>query len=112
VPIAQYESFLLLIGSVFVPLFGVLAADYFILRGRRYDVAELYRAGGAYWYQRGVNGLAVLAWALGIIIYHAVARWLPWLGASVPSFLAALVLYLILARVGARALRPSGERAG
>ena len=102
VPIAQYENFLLLIGSVFVPLFGVLAADYFILRGRRYDVAEFYRVGGAYWYQQGVNGLAVLAWVLGIVVYHAVARWLPWLGASVPSFLAALVLYLILAR----ALRP------
>ena len=39
----QYFSFLLLIGSVFVPLFGVLAADYFVLRRRRPDVAALYQ---------------------------------------------------------------------
>lgn len=99
VPIAQYEGFLLLIGSVFVSLFGVLAADYFVLRGRRYQVSELYKPGGVYWYQQGVNWVAVVAWAAGALLYHLIARSLPWLGASVPSFLAAFVLYLVLARV-------------
>ena len=45
VPLVQYESFLLLIGSVFVPLLGIQTADYFILQGRRYAVEELFRAG-------------------------------------------------------------------
>jgi len=44
--ITQYEGFLLLIGSVFVPLFGVLAADYFVVR-RHYEVDELFRVGGS-----------------------------------------------------------------
>jgi putative hydroxymethylpyrimidine transporter CytX len=34
----QYENFLLLIGSVFVPLLAVLLVDYFLLRRRRWDV--------------------------------------------------------------------------
>ena len=34
IPLAQYESFLLLIGSAFVPLLGVLAAGYFGCRPR------------------------------------------------------------------------------
>jgi putative hydroxymethylpyrimidine transporter CytX len=34
----QYENFLLLIGSVFVPLFAVLLVDYFLLRRRVWDV--------------------------------------------------------------------------
>ncbi|HEX2299427.1 MAG TPA: cytosine permease, partial [Pseudonocardiaceae bacterium] len=55
IPLAQYESFLLLIGSVFVPLLGVLAADYFVLRGRRYQADDLFRADGPYWYAGGVN---------------------------------------------------------
>jgi len=99
VPIAEYENFLLLIGSVFSPLFGILAADYFILRRRRYDVGALYESGGRYWYWGGVNGWAVLAWALGVAVYHAIARFLPNLGASVPSFIVALLLYWLLAHL-------------
>ncbi len=101
VDIAQYEHFLLLIGSVFVPLFGVLAADYFLLRRRQYDVAELYRLAGRYGYRGGFNLWAILAWALGVAAYHLIANLLPWLGASVPSFLLALVVYWALG-AGAR----------
>lgn len=99
VPIGQYENFLLFIGSVFSPLFGILAADYFLLRGRRYQVEELYREEGRYWYWRGVNGWAVLAWLLGILAYQAIARYLPWLGASVPGFVISLVLYFIFGKL-------------
>jgi len=97
VPIAQYEGFLLFIGSVFSPLFGVLAADYFVLRKRHYDVEELYRPLGAYWYRQGFNARAIIAWALGIAVYQAIAHYVPWLGASVPSFVAAFILYLLFA---------------
>ena len=96
VPITRYENFLLLIGSVFVPLFGVLAADYFLLRRRRYETEELYHPAGRYWYLGGFNPWALLAWAVGVAAYHLIASRLPWLGASVPSFLISLVLYGIL----------------
>jgi NCS1 family nucleobase:cation symporter-1 len=99
VPIGQYENFLLLIGSVFSPLFGILAADYFLLRRRRYQSEELYRAGGRYWYWRGVNGWAVLAWLLGVLVYHAIAHYLPWLGASVPGFVVSLGLYFVFGKL-------------
>ena len=41
VPLVQYENFLLLIGAVFVPLFGVQAAHYAVVR-RGYADADLY----------------------------------------------------------------------
>ncbi len=110
--ITQYENFLFLIGSVFVPLFGILAADYFILRRRRYQTAELYRAQGTYWYLGGVNILGLIAWVAGILVYHItnpttlggfVADWperipgsLTALGGSLPSFAAAFVIFLLL----------------
>ncbi|MFN2226535.1 MAG: putative hydroxymethylpyrimidine transporter CytX [Anaerolineae bacterium] len=94
----RFFDFLLLIGSVFVPLFGILAADYFVLRRRRLEVEELYRPGGAYWYQNGVNWLAVVAWGAGIAVYHAVAHGLPGLGATIPGFAVAFLLYLALER--------------
>ena len=80
-----------------MPLFGVLAADYFVLRRRRYQVDELYRPQGRYWYRQGVNLWAVAAWALGVAAYQLIARSLPWLGATIPSFVIAFVLQWLLA---------------
>jgi NCS1 family nucleobase:cation symporter-1 len=36
----DYEKFLILIGSVFVPLLGVFAVDYFLISRRRWDLSE------------------------------------------------------------------------
>jgi nucleobase:cation symporter-1, NCS1 family len=103
--VTRYESFLLLIGSVFVPLFGVLAADYFGVRGR-YEPAQLLQPA------EGVSWRGLTAWGLGILTYHAITGNLavvgvpgvPALGASIPSLLAAGAAYLALAR---RAPRPA-----
>lgn len=105
--VTRYESFLLLIGSVFVPLFGVLAADYYLL-GRRYDAAALWpsRPPGT-----TVRWPAIVAWVAGAIAYHWIAGslaglglgGLPWLGASVPSFFVAAAAQVALA--GLPALR-------
>ena len=46
VPLVQYENFLLLIGAVFVPLFGVLAAHYAVVR-RGYTTDDIYGTGRA-----------------------------------------------------------------
>jgi nucleobase:cation symporter-1, NCS1 family len=117
-----YELFLFLIGSVFVPLFGVLAADYFLARRRRLDLSALYEREGAYWYRGGVRVGALIPWAAGFVVYHLIAPtgpqwWIdlwsgafgeslstkaPWLAASVPSF----VVAFLLAAIGARLSSP------
>lgn len=97
VPIGQYEEFLLLIGSVFVPLFGLLLADYFVLNRRKYQITELYREPPPYWL--GLNPIALAVWIIGIFAYHYIARNVPHLGASIPSFLITLILYLVLAKL-------------
>jgi putative hydroxymethylpyrimidine transporter CytX len=110
VPLVQYETFLLLIGSFFVPLLGVLAADYFVLRGRRYLVEEVDRVGGAYWYGGGFNVAAIAVWALGVVVYLAinglpalgVGGLAPWLGATLPSFLVAFIAHTIVGSVAPR----------
>lgn len=59
---ADYENFLYLLGSVFVPMFAVLAVDYFLLTGRR-RAWDLREAAPARW--------AMLApWALGFAAYQ------------------------------------------
>ena len=36
ISIANYETFILLVGAVFVPLFGVVLSDYYIVKRRKY----------------------------------------------------------------------------
>ena len=81
---ALYERFLLLIGSVFCPLFGVVLADYFLLR-RGVWPGEL---------PAGIRLRGVGAWLAGVLVYHALSRWAPALGASLPALLFSAVLYL------------------
>lgn len=121
VPLVEYETFLLFIGAIFVPLLAVTAADYFVLRGRRYEVGELYRRSGAYWYNGGVNWLGIAAWAAGaatfmtlVGIHFTIFDWTvnvagqkPELGGTLPSFVVAFVLHLVLGRVWER--RSSAE---
>lgn len=114
----RYELFLLLIGSVFVPLFGVFAADWLVRSRGRYGGERLFASTGVRW-------LALLPWAAGAILYHwsvptgpdgwvaavrtVFADWLglPFplfgsaIGASLPSFAAAFALTLLLPRASA-----------
>jgi purine-cytosine permease-like protein len=107
----RYQVFLLLIGSVFVPLAGVFLADYFVLRRGRYGRERLFEPSGTRWW-------AIVPWAVGFVLYHwsvptgpggwvdamhtIFATWLhlPFpllgsrIGASVPSFAVAFLLSL------------------
>lgn len=85
VPLARYENFLLLIGSVFAPLFGVVLMNYFVL-GRRQPTT------------RSLDGRSLTAWILGIATYHVIARFYPNLGATLPSLFVAALLCGVLAK--------------
>jgi purine-cytosine permease-like protein len=91
--LASFTTFLYLLGSLFVPLFGVLLADW-LVAGRRYDEVEIF---GAPPWRLGM----IAVWGLGFAVYQwlaptgpdwwidLVARLDPpeWgLGATLPSF--------------------------
>jgi putative hydroxymethylpyrimidine transporter CytX len=106
-----YESFLFLIGSLFVPLFGVFLAEHFLIRRGQIDMQELYKRDGAY---EGLRAKALIPWIAGFVVYHWISPsqldwWLDiidvlpgaplsneagWLNASIPSFLIAFVVTL------------------
>ncbi len=68
--VAAYESFLFLLGSIFVPLAGVFVADYFLLRRRGFAPEALFDPDGPYRYSGGVRVGAVTAWALGFVAFQ------------------------------------------
>ncbi len=95
-PMERYESFLFFIGAMFVPLFGVVLTDYFVLRGRRLDVDALYDPAGAYAYTGGYNPRAFTAWALGFGTYELIELLEVPIGASIPSLAVASLAYLLI----------------
>lgn len=99
-PMEQYENFLLFIGAMFMPLFGVVLTDYFIIRRRNLDVEALYRAGGEYWYFKGFNIVALLSWGIGFITFEFIAIMKYPVGGSIPSMLAAGFFYYLITRMG------------
>ena len=106
-PMDRYESFLYFIGAMFVPLFGVVLTDYFVMRRRRLEVDALYERGGAYWYAGGFNPIAVVAWLVGFGVYKALEAMQSPLGASIPSIVVAAALYFVLGR--GRIARPAAK---
>ncbi len=106
----NYEHFLLFIGAMFCPLFGVVLVDYFLLRRGALEPGELYRKDGRYWFWKGLNPRALAAWAAGFVLYLGFSPLLldkvlgiqtsfPWaLGSSLPSMGAAALIYWILGR--------------
>ena len=104
----DYEHFLLFIGAMFCPLFGIVLVDYFFIRRGGIDLKNLYKRGGNYWFWKGINPLAILAWAIGFAIYLGfspmlmekvlgVKAYFPWpLGSSLPSMIAAGLAYWVL----------------
>jgi len=87
--LATYETFLIYIGSVFVPLLGVLATDFYITKKRQYDSEDFYSSA------KGFRVKPIISWLLGILIYIIFYNYTS-LGSSIPSFIcSAIVLYVL-----------------
>lgn len=95
-PMHSLEPFLLMLSSVFVPLYGVILAR---LAGQP-DVVLLMT-------ERRVNTSAVAIWLLGVAFYHLCAQWAPQWGAALPT----LVVTFVLARITRKRFRNSAVSA-
>jgi NCS1 family nucleobase:cation symporter-1 len=109
IDLRNYQPFLYLLGSFFVPLFAVLLADW-LLSGRHYARVQIFSA-------PEVRLEMLASWLAGFCLYqwlypqgpgwwtnlvaHTHPHALPWGGASLPSFAAAFAL-AALARLLAR----------
>lgn len=63
------------LGAFLGPLFGILMVDYYLVRRGQVDVEALYRAGESepYWYQGGVNRLAVGVFVISAAVAALIA---------------------------------------
>ncbi|MGC8615035.1 MAG: cytosine permease [Thermoprotei archaeon] len=57
-----------LLGSALGSVAGVMMVDYWIIRGTKISLKDLFSRSGAYWYRDGLNYLALAATAAGSIV--------------------------------------------
>lgn len=96
--LGSFLNFVYLIGTLFMPIFAIMIADYYVLKQRKYNIdAIVYPENkGEYNYQKGINWVAIIVFAVvaGITYYIARINPIP-IGATIPSFIASFVLYLL-----------------
>jgi nucleobase:cation symporter-1, NCS1 family len=115
----SYQRFLLLLGAVFVPLLGVLLADW-LLAGAHYTRRHIFDG-------PSVRPGPIAAWVTGFLVYEWLYQptdlgfWSSWLGhlptpsyqigASMPSFVVAFALTVLAVTLGSAraAARPRRE---
>ena len=104
-----YDQFLLFVtftGAFLSAVCGTVVADYFILRKQRINLRAIYAHGkdSAYHFHGGFNLAAILSSAAGATTYLwlynpttlETQEFFPWVTASVPAVVVALVVHLVL----------------
>ena len=98
----RFAGFMLVLGSLLVPVGGILVAHYFLLR-ERVEVADLFDPSGPYGRTGGFSLPAMAAWAAGACTFIASSR----LGGTLPALLTSIGVYWI----GQRMMAGRGRRA-
>jgi putative hydroxymethylpyrimidine transporter CytX len=98
IPIQQYESFLLIIGALFAPLFAIVLTDYYIIRRGKIPVEKFYEK------TNRVKISSFLAFIVGSITYFILSP-ISWIqvtdlglsiGSTIPSIAISILVFLVI----------------
>lgn len=97
----EIAGFLIFVSGLLGPVLGILIADYYVVRKKRLELAELYKKDGQYSYQRtGFNKAAMIALFIGVFA-ALIGYWVPALNflyslSWFTGFIISFVLYCLL----------------
>jgi len=89
-PVEQFESFLLLIGSVFAPMISILIADYFILKKDNLN--------------KSVDKVNFIIWLVGFVIYRVLLNVDMVMGSTIPVMFITLIICVITDKIKKKTL--------
>ena len=93
----RFASFTLVLGALLVPIGGLLLAHFFVLRTPTH-VPDLYAPTPL---RRGWSGPGLAAWIAGAVVFQLSGH----IGATLPSLVTTIAVYVILARRSSPARR-------
>jgi cytosine/uracil/thiamine/allantoin permease len=97
----EISGFLIFVSGLLGPVLGILIADYFLIRKKRLELAELYKEDGIYSYNKtGFNKAAMIALFIGVFL-ALIGYWVPalsflYLLSWFTGFIISFALYYIL----------------
>jgi cytosine/uracil/thiamine/allantoin permease len=73
----EISGFLIFVSGLLGPVLGILITDYFLIRKKRIELAELYKENGIYSYKKtGFNSPAIIALLAGVFL-ALIGYWIP-----------------------------------
>ena len=97
----EISGFLIFVSGLLGPVLGILIADYYLVRKKKLELAELYKEDGIYSYGKtGFNKAAMIALFLGVFV-ALIGYWVPVLNflyslSWFTGFIISFVLYVLL----------------
>jgi len=97
----EISGFLIFVSGLLGPVLGILIADYFLIRKKNLELAELYKEEGIYSYGKtGFNKAAMISLCVGVFL-ALIGYWVPALNflyslSWFTGFIIAFVLYYLL----------------
>lgn len=97
-----FYAFMHFLGALYPPMCAIIIVDYFFIRKRKYEITEMDRKGGIYWYKHGINWYGMVALVLGAALYiflEAVGFGANNVGVVFPNFFFSAIIYFVLAKI-------------
>ena len=96
--IDQFAGFITVLAGIFVPIGGLLIAHFLILK-RTHDAADLYHGADGTAPRVGLwSAAGMTAWVAGAAVFYLARP----IGGTVPSLVASILIYLVLARTSSK----------
>lgn len=97
--LTTFETFLDGIGMFLGPEIAIFLVDFFFIKKKDYQVKELSRPQGKYWYTKGVNLMAITTWVIGVLSYLGLNKLdfiVQTVGATFPAMIITAILYYLV----------------
>jgi NCS1 family nucleobase:cation symporter-1 len=68
---SNFFNFIMLIATLFIPVFAIMLVDYFWIKKGKYDVEDIaFDTKGTYRYQKGINIVAYITYLIGAVFAY------------------------------------------
>lgn len=96
--VENFEQFLFMVAYTLGPWVSIVLVDFFLIN-RRYEPIDLFES-KKFWYWRGFNYRALLAWAIGVVVFFTFEyTWLVnYSPAALPSLSVSALVYYALSK--------------
>jgi nucleobase:cation symporter-1, NCS1 family len=91
----NFQVFLLMVGTLFIPVVAITLVDYYVLKRKHYDANEIItNEKQSYWYRNGINYNSYAAYVIGAVFayYFSYIKTLV-TGSTIFTFLLTAVIY-------------------